>query len=209
MVQQPKHPALYRLVILEAGSRGAAPGGSLGVFPKLLSLLSLVRDLEISDSMKNTSINKQEIIFTETNPIGSWLRTVFISLRTNITIPNLIGLIGGLLALFLLLALHEPWDITIPLYLTVLVWTILRPRVALYLMAFAVPWGSLDYIDIRGLRLNSADLLVAFLAIGWFLSFALRRVAPIRGGTGSPEAEVLIRAPQASLKPPQLARVFR
>ena len=125
--------------------------------------------------MKNTSINKQGIIFTETNLIGSWLRTTFISLRTNITIPNLIGLIGGLLALFLLLALHEPWDITIPLYLTVLVWTILRPRVALYLMAFAVPWGSLDYIDIRGLRLNGADLLVAFLAIGWFLSFALRR----------------------------------
>ena len=131
--------------------------------------------------MKNTSINKQEIIFPETTSIGSWLRAAFISLRTNITTPNLIGLLGGLLALFLLLALHEPWDITIPLYLTALVWTILRPRVTLYLMAFAVPWGSLDYIDIRGLRLNSADLLVAFLAIGWLLSFALRRVAPMRG----------------------------
>src|SRR5579864_8469756 len=141
--------------------------------------------------MKNTSINKQEIIFTETNPIGSWLRTAFISLRTNITIPNLIGLIGGLLALFLLLALHEPWDITIPLYLTVLVWTILRPRVALYLMAFAVPWGSLDYIDIRGLRLNSADLLVAFLAIGWFLSFALRRT---QGSYGRDESRTGVRA---------------
>src|SRR2546425_7719272 len=102
--------------------------------------------------MKNTSINQQKI-----------------------TTPNLIGTIGGILALFLLLALHEPWNITIPLYLTILLWTILRPRVALYLMAFAVPWGSLDYIDIRGLRLNSADLLVAFLAIGWLLSFALRR----------------------------------
>jgi O-antigen ligase len=148
--------------------------------------------------MKNTSINKQEIIFTETTPIGSWLHAAIISLRTNITIPNLIGLIGGLLALFLLLALHEPWDITIPLYLTVLVWTILRPRVALYLMAFAVPWGSLDYIDIRGLRLNSADLLVAFLAIGWLLSFALRRVAPMRGAlhrAGTPGTEALIRAP--------------
>jgi O-antigen ligase len=125
--------------------------------------------------MKNTSINKQEIIFTETTPIGSWPRATFTSLRTNITTPNLIGTIGGILALFLLLALHEPWNITIPLYLTILLWTILRPRVALYLMAFAVPWGSLDYIDIRGLRLNSADLLVAFLAIGWLFSFALRR----------------------------------
>jgi len=183
------------------------PWREFGVSPKLLSPLPLARDLESSNRMKNTSINKQGIIFTETNLIGSWLRTTFISLRTNITIPNLIGLIGGLLALFLLLALHEPWDITIPLYLTVLVWTILRPRVALYLMAFAVPWGSLDYIDIRGLRLNSADLLVAFLAIGWFLSFALRRVAPMRGGTGTPEADKsamgagLKRAPQASLRP--------
>src|SRR6266566_2279450 len=135
--------------------------------------------------MKNTSINKQEIIFTETTPIGSWLRTAFISLRTNITTPNLIGTIGSILALFLLLTLHEPWNITIPLYLTILLWTILRPRVALYLMAFAVPWGSLDYIDIRGLRLNSADLLVAFLAIGWFLSFALRRTQGAYGRNGA------------------------
>ena len=138
--------------------------------------------------MKNTSINKQEIIFTETTPIGSWLRAALISLRTNITIPNLIGTIGGILALLLLLALHEPWNITIPLYLTILLWTILRPRVALYLMAFAVPWGSLDYIDIRGLRLNSADLLVAFLAIGWLLSFALRRMAPIGDATHRADA---------------------
>ena len=28
------------------------------------------------------------------------------------------------------------------LYLSVLVWTILRPRVALYLMPICVPWGS-------------------------------------------------------------------
>jgi len=125
--------------------------------------------------MKNTSINEQKITIIQTTPIGSWLRATLISLRTNITIPNLISSIGSILALLLLLALHEPWNITIPLYLTILLWTILRPRVALYLMAFAVPWGSLDYIDIRGLRLNSADLLVAFLAIGWLLSFALRR----------------------------------
>src|SRR6266849_4830099 len=128
--------------------------------------------------MKNTSINEQKITIIQTTPIGSWLRATLISLRTNITIPNLISSIGSILALLLLLALHEPWNITIPLYLTILLWTILRPRVALYLMAFAVPWGSLDYIDIRGLLLNSADLLVAFLAIGWLLSFALRRMAP-------------------------------
>jgi O-antigen ligase len=89
--------------------------------------------------------------------------------------PNPIASLAGLLALFLMLALPDPLNIIIPLYLTIFVWTILRPRVALYLMTFAVPWGSLYYIDVKGLRLNIADLLVAFLAVAWLLSFALRR----------------------------------
>ena len=94
-------------------------------------------------------------------------------LRANITVPNLVGLIGGGFVLFLLLVMHEPWNISLPLYLVVLVWTILRPRTALYLLPIAVPWGSLDYHDIGALRLNSADLLVVFLVIGWLLSFTL------------------------------------
>src|SRR5205085_9010218 len=94
-------------------------------------------------------------------------------LRANITVSNLVGLIGGAFVLFLLLVLHEPWNIRLPLYLVVLVWTILQPRAALYLLPIAVPWGSLDYIDIGALRLNSADLLVVFLVIGWLLSFTL------------------------------------
>jgi O-antigen ligase len=40
-------------------------------------------------------------------------------------------------------------------------------------MAFAVPWGSLDTIDLHGLNLNAADLLVGFLALGWLMSWAL------------------------------------
>ena len=94
-------------------------------------------------------------------------------LRTNITVSNLVGLIAGGFVLFLLLVLHEPWNIRLPLYLVVFVWTILQPRAALYLMPIAVPWGSVDYIDIGALHLNSADLLVVFLVIGWLLSFTL------------------------------------
>jgi O-antigen ligase len=94
-------------------------------------------------------------------------------LRTNITASNLVGLIGGVFVLVVLLVLHEPWNIRLPLYAVVLVWTILQPRAALYLTPIAVPWGSLDYIDIGALRLNSADLLVIFLVIGWLLSFTL------------------------------------
>jgi len=77
------------------------------------------------------------------------------------------------LALALLLIPSFPWDMRLPCYLIILVWTILRPRLALYLMAFAVPWGSLDFISVSSLRLNSADILVAFLAIGWLMSWAL------------------------------------
>lgn len=94
-------------------------------------------------------------------------------LRTNIAGSNLVGLICGGFMLFLLLVLHEPWNIRLPLYLVVLVWTILQPRTALYLSAIAVPWGSVDYVDIGALRLNSADLLVIFLVIGWLLSYTL------------------------------------
>src|SRR5579884_1613265 len=94
-------------------------------------------------------------------------------LHTNISPSNLVGLIGGIFVLFVLLVLHEPWNIRLPLYLVILVWTILQPRAALYLTPIAVPWGSLDYIDIGALRLNSADLLVIFLVVGWLLSFTL------------------------------------
>ncbi|HEY3991678.1 MAG TPA: O-antigen ligase family protein [Ktedonobacteraceae bacterium] len=103
----------------------------------------------------------------------SWLRTTYQTARNTIATPTLVGVIGVALALALLLVPPLPWSIRIPFYLILLVWTILRPRLALYLMAFAVPWGSFDYISISGLRLDSADILVFFLVIGWLLSWSL------------------------------------
>jgi len=38
-------------------------------------------------------------------------------------------------------------------------------------MAFAVPWGSLDTMDVAGLHLNAADILLLPLSVGWLLSF--------------------------------------
>lgn len=105
----------------------------------------------------------------------SWLSTIYRAMRSYATSSNLIGLICGVAVIFLLLVPPLPWSIRLPLYLSVLVWTMLRPRVALYLMPISVPWGSIDFIDIKGLRLNSADLLVVFLAIGWLMSFGLRQ----------------------------------
>src|SRR5438128_1676399 len=105
---------------------------------------------------------------------NSWLQTAFVCLRANTTTSNLVGLLGAMCALFLLIGLPEQWKARLPFYLVIFVWTILRPRVALYLMPIAVPWGSVDILTIAGLNLNSADVLVAFLAAGWLLSFALR-----------------------------------
>jgi O-antigen ligase len=100
-------------------------------------------------------------------------RQIYTRLRTGTTPPTLVGLVSGVLSLLILLALPEPWNFRIALYLVVLIWTIIRPVAALCLLPIAVPWGSLDYINIGGLNLNSADLLVIFLAIGWLLSFTL------------------------------------
>ncbi|HZU66320.1 MAG TPA: O-antigen ligase family protein [Ktedonobacteraceae bacterium] len=109
-----------------------------------------------------------------TRPLASTRTGItFDGFRQYITTSNLIGLIGALLAIFLLLAPPAPWNIRLPLYLVVLGWTILRPRTALYLLPLAIPWGSLDYITLAGLRVDSADILVAFLAAGWLLSYAL------------------------------------
>ena len=105
----------------------------------------------------------------------SRLHTIYRASRNFVTSSNLAGLICVVLALFILLVPPLPWNIRLAFYLPILVWTILRPRVALYLMPLCVPWGSVDFIEIKGLRLNSADLLVIFLAIGWLMSFELHQ----------------------------------
>lgn len=104
---------------------------------------------------------------------AAWLRTTYASARASLTAPTLVGVLGAALAVAVLLIPPLPWNIRIPFYLILLVWTILRPRLALYLMAFAVPWGSFDYISAGGLRLDCADILVGLLSIGWLLSWGL------------------------------------
>lgn len=78
-----------------------------------------------------------------------------------------------MVALLFLFRLPDPWNVRLPIYLIVLVLSILRPRIALYLIPIAVPWGSVDTIVVGKLNTNSADILVAFLAIGWLLSYSL------------------------------------
>src|SRR5437660_1805306 len=107
----------------------------------------------------------------------SWLNQSVTSIREWATISNLTGLVGALVAIYCLLLLPTTnyWNIRLPLYLAIAVWTILRPRVALYLLPIAIPWGSLDSFNLGGLSLNSADILVALLSASWLMGFVLRR----------------------------------
>ncbi|HEU5227035.1 MAG TPA: O-antigen ligase family protein [Ktedonobacteraceae bacterium] len=114
-----------------------------------------------------------------------WLNRIIIAMRGWTTTANLTGLIGALVAIFCLLGLPNTqyWNIRLPLYLIIAIWTILRPRVALYLLPIAIPWGSLDSFDLGGLNLNGADILVALLSASWLMGFALRRFVG-QGETG-------------------------
>ncbi|GAC1358565.1 MAG: hypothetical protein NVS2B12_00540 [Ktedonobacteraceae bacterium] len=110
---------------------------------------------------------------------SSWFGRTLIGLRERTIFANLVGLVGALLALFCLFAIpgSQLWNIRLPLYLLVATWTILRPRVALYLLPFAIPWGSLDTIKL-GVSLTSADILVGLLTASWLLGFVLRPFMP-------------------------------
>ena len=113
-------------------------------------------------------------------PHDSWLNKLSRVWRIFVTSSNLTAGVCIAIAIFLLLVPPMPWNIRLTLYAALLVWTIVRPRVALYLIPTCVPWGSLDFIEIAGLRLNSADILVIFLAIGWLMSFGLRQNTGLR-----------------------------
>ncbi len=110
----------------------------------------------------------------------SWRQSKWNTAKDLITTPNVVGVLGCAVLLFLLLVPPLPWNLRLPLYCMALVWTLLRPRFALYLLPFCVPWGSLDFIDVSALRLNSADILVVFLALGWLANCALPAHSELR-----------------------------
>src|SRR5438874_10821538 len=94
-----------------------------------------------------------------------WLNTTYTAIRDFITVPNLVGLLGCGVLLLLFLVPLLLWNIRLPLSLLVLVWTILRPRVALYLLPFCAPWRSLAYTYVSALIWDSACVLVVFRAL--------------------------------------------
>ena len=116
--------------------------------------------------------------------------------REYATLPNVVGVVGGLVTLFCLLVLPDGWNIRVPLYLLVTVWTILQPLAALYLLPIAVPWGSLDAVDLGGIHMNSADILVGLLAASWLMSFPIRPLIVGRGTRGGPLDHDYVNVPR-------------
>lgn len=90
-----------------------------------------------------------------------------------LTPANIVGILGAIIILYCLLVLpkNQYWNFRVPLYLAVVVWTTIRPRMALYLLPLAIPWGS---IDLLAGNLTGADILVALLATGWLLGYILQ-----------------------------------
>ncbi|MDQ2903639.1 MAG: O-antigen ligase family protein [Ktedonobacteraceae bacterium] len=118
--------------------------------------------------MRSLSVHRPEHRRSDSDFLGP--------LRSHITLANVVGVTGAIVAFGLLIALPsqpQPWNIRLPLYLIVTIWTMLRPRTALYLLPLAVPWGSIDSISIGSANVNSADILVGLLAAAWLMSFVL------------------------------------
>ena len=109
-----------------------------------------------------------------------WYKCAADRARERLTTANMIGLLGAFVALACLLGIpaDQYWNIRIPLYLIVTIWTLVRPRTVLYLLPLAIPWGAVD--TITG-SLTSADILVALLAASWLMSYTLRPLAARRG----------------------------
>ena len=125
----------------------------------------------------------------------SSIAKMLMSVRTHMTFANMVGLLGGILALFCLLLLPSSnyWNIRLPLYLILVIWTLVRPRVALYLLPIAIPWGSLDTITISKLNANSADILVILLITSWLGGFVLRSQGLLKSGPLDQEESPLPR----------------
>lgn len=130
---------------------------------------------------------------------ASWFNTTYTTLRDSMSASTIVGVAGALLLVALLLVPPLPWNFRLPLYLAAFVWTILRPQAALYLMAICVPWGSLDYINAGGLRLDSADVLVVFLVAGWLVQFVLPAQVRARVRDETPPPRYLVLAMLALL----------
>ncbi len=57
----------------------------------------------------------------------------------------------------------------------VLISTLIRPQISLYLLVFSVPFGSLRSVPMAGMSVTATDMLVALVAVAWLARGVIRR----------------------------------
>jgi len=134
--------------------------------------------------MYNLGIEQLRQDVSTAAPRTSFVTKILETIHENVTLANGVGAVGGVLALCCLLLLPSSayWNIRLPIYGILVVWTLLRPRVALYLLPFAIPWGSLDMLTFGKLNVSSTDILVILLIVSWLGSFVLRSQGLVKQG---------------------------
>jgi O-antigen ligase len=83
---------------------------------------------------------------------------------------------------------------------------LMRPMVGLYLLPFAVGFGSLISITVRGVHVGPTDLLVATLVLAWLARHVLRVPAISDMTTGTASSNPLRRAQPRRLSFAQITR---
>lgn len=86
----------------------------------------------------------------------------------------MLSLILGLLAVFLARASLASCAVVV-LGSIGLVLAMLRPTLALYALAFTVPFGSLRELSIGGVTIGASELVLAILMVAWLARMAARR----------------------------------
>ncbi|GHO65749.1 O-antigen polymerase [Ktedonobacter sp. SOSP1-52] len=120
------------------------------------------------------SISAQSMDRLDNAPCPSGFQRFLRMFHEQGAVANVVGVLGALCVLACLIALPPAISIRVLLYATASIWVLLRPRMALYLLPFAVPWGSLDALNLGGMNLTSGDILVFLLAVSWLLGYVIR-----------------------------------
>jgi putative inorganic carbon (hco3(-)) transporter len=88
--------------------------------------------------------------------------------------------------------------------------TVARPELALYLLAFSVPYESLRELSLGGLTLGSTELLVMLLALAWLLRLATdRERPPLRSGVALALLPMLGVVLLSTLRATELGAAFK
>ncbi len=130
---------------------------------------------------------------------------------SGLSLPRTLAWAALVLAVALpLAALPLPYAAALLVGTAVVVWSVARPELALYLLAFSVPYESLRELSVGGVTLGSTELLVALLAVAWSLRLATDRERPsLRPAVALALLPMLAAVLLATLRATELGAAFK